>query len=181
MASLTQVAIWFIIGLGIYTFRGTFNISADVAGILFNPVFIVFFIIYLILGYLLYSTMFALIGSIVNTDKEAQNFIFPITISLMFPIIIAMYIVQEPDSLVAVVLSLIPFFAPTMMVIRLNFTGVDSFSLGNPMVLQAVIGVIITLLAIIGIIWITGKIFRVGILMYGKRPTLPEIIKWIKY
>jgi ABC-2 type transport system permease protein len=181
LASLTQVAIWFVMGLGLWSFRSSLAISSDVAGVIFNPVFLVFFIIYLILGYLLYSTLFALIGSIVNSDKEAQNFIFPITMSMLLPVMIAMYIVQEPDATVAVVLSLIPLFTPTMMVLRLNFTGVESFSLANPMVVQAIIGVILTFLATVGVIWITGKIFRVGILMYGKRPTLPEIIKWVKH
>ena len=181
MASLTQVAIWFAIGLGLWFFRGSLNVSADIAGIIFNPVFLVYFILFLILGYLLYSTLFALIGSIVNSDKEAQNFIFPITMSLILPVMIAMYIVQDPDSTIAVVLSLIPIFTPTMMILRLNFAAVDTFSFANPMIVQATIGVVLTLLATIGIIWVTGKIFRVGILMYGKRPTLPEIIKWVKH
>ncbi len=181
MASLTQVAIWFVIGLGLWAFRGSLNVSADIAGIIFNPVFIVYFIVFLVLGYLLYSTLFALIGSIVNSDKEAQNFIFPITMSLILPVIVASYIVQEPDSTIAVVLSLIPMFTPTMMILRLNFTGVDTFSFANPMIVQATIGVVLTLLATIAVIWVTGKIFRVGILMYGKRPTLPEIIKWVKH
>lgn len=181
MASLTQVAIWFVIGFGLWVFRGALDVSADIAGIIFNPVFLIFFIIYLILGYLLYSTLFALIGSIVNSDKEAQNFMFPITMSLLLPVIIAMYIVQNPDSTAAVALSLIPIFTPTMMILRLNFTGVDVFSFANPMILQATIGVVLTFLTTMAVIWITGRIFRIGILMYGKRPTLPEIIKWVKH
>ncbi len=136
LASLTQVAVWVGIALIIYSAKGSLNISGDIADIVFNPVFIFFFIVYLILGYILYSTIFALIGSIVNSDKEAQNFIFPITISVMLPILMAMYIVQEPDSLVTTVISLIPIFTPTMMVIRLNFIGVETFSIGNPMKLS---------------------------------------------
>lgn len=181
MASLTQVAIWMVIGIGIYNFRGSMSISADIADILFNPVLIFFFIVYLILGYLLFSTLFALIGSIVNSEKEAQGFIFPITMTIMLPIILSMYIVQEPESAFAVILSLIPFLTPTMMLVRLNIISPTGFSLSNPVVLQAFIGMILTILTILVVIWVTAKIFRIGILMYGKRPTLPEIIKWIKY
>jgi len=181
MASLTQVAIWFVIGAGIYSFRGSLAIGTDISAIIFNPIFIIYFLLFLVLGYLMYSTLFALIGSLVNSDKEAQNFIFPITMALIMPVIIAMYIIQEPDSTLAVVLSLIPFFTPTMMILRINFIGVDVFNFSNPIIFEATIGVILTALTTLAVIWITAKIFRIGILMYGKRPTLPELIKWIKY
>ena len=181
LANLTQVAIWFAIGLVIFFFRGSLNISSDIAGTIFNPAFLVFFLIYLIIGYIMFSTMFALIGSIVNTDKEAQNFIFPITMTLILPVIIAVYIIQEPDSLVAVILSLIPVFTPTMMIMRLNFMGVESFTFSNPIILEATLGIFITILTTIFFIWLTSRIFRIGILMYGKRPTLPEIMRWVRY
>jgi len=181
MASMTQVAAWMALGLGMYGFRDSLSISAEISGVIFNPVFMAFFVVYLVLGYILYSTFFALIGSIVNTDKETQSFIFPITMSLMLPVIMAMYIVQEPDSLLVTIMSLIPTFTPTMMVLRMNVIGVDTFNLADPMILQALAGIAIIILTIILMIWLTGKIFRVGILMYGKRPTLPEIIKWIKH
>ncbi|UCD16956.1 MAG: ABC transporter permease [Candidatus Zixiibacteriota bacterium] len=181
LASLTQVAIWFLIGGVIYAFRASLDISADISGVIFNPIFIIYFLLFLVLGYLMYSTLFALIGSIVNSDKEAQNFIFPIIISLMLPLVLAMYIVQEPDSTLAVVLSLIPFFTPTMMILRINFIGVEVFNFSNPIIFEATLGVILTALTTLAVIWITGRIFRIGILMYGKRPTLPELLKWTRY
>ena len=181
LANLTQVGIWIIIGMGIYSFRGDLNISADVAATMFNPVFLTFFLAYMLIGYIMYSTLFALIGSIVNTDKEAQNFIFPITMGLILPVMTAMYIIQEPDSAITVTMSMIPFFTPTMMILRLNFIGVEAFTFANPIILEATIGLVITSLTTLLIIWLTSKIFRIGILMYGKRPTLPEIIKWMRY
>ncbi|MCP4706078.1 MAG: ABC transporter permease [candidate division Zixibacteria bacterium] len=180
LANLTQVGIWIVIGLGIYSFRGDLNISADVTATLFNPVFLLFFLVYMFIGYIMYSTLFALIGSIVNTDKEAQNFIFPITMALILPVMTAMYIIQEPDSVLTVTMSLIPIFTPTLMILRMNFIGVEAFTFANPIILEATIGVIITSLTTLLIIWLTSKIFRIGILMYGKRPTLPEIIKWMR-
>lgn len=181
LASLTQIGVWFAFGLAIYNFRGSLEISPQITETIFNPVFVTYFILYLLIGYIMYSTIFALIGSIVNTDKEAQNFIFPITMTLILPVMIAMYIIQEPDSAIAITLSLIPIFTPTMMVLRLNYIGADSFSLANPMVLEATLGILLTAATTLLIIWITAKIFRIGILMYGKRPTLPEIIKWMRY
>jgi len=100
---------------------------------------------------------------------------------LIFPVILASYFIQEPDSTTAIVLSLIPFFTPTMMILRLSFMGVETFSLSNPIILEAIIGIVITALADILIIWVTARIFRIGILMYGKRPTLPEIVKWVRH
>lgn len=181
LANLTQVGIWIILGIGIYIFRGDLDINADVAATMFNPVFLTFFLVYMFIGYIMYSTLFALIGSIVNTDKEAQNFIFPITMILILPVMTAMYIIQEPDSALTVTISLIPIFTPTLMIMRMNFIGVDAFTFSNPIVLEATIGIVLTSLTTLLIIWITSKIFRIGILMYGKRPTLPEIIKWMRY
>ncbi len=181
LASMTQVAAWMAMGTIVYGMRGSLNIPADISGILFNPVFMAFFVVFLVLGYILYSTFFALIGSIVNTDKETQSFIFPITMSLMLPILMAMYIIQEPDSPLVTGLSLFPLFTPTMMVLRMNIIGVDTFTFSNPIIMQATIGAILTFISIIIVTWITARIFRIGILMYGKRPTLPEIFKWIRY
>jgi ABC-2 type transport system permease protein len=182
LASLTQVGIWVAVGAIVYGLKGNLNISGSVSEIVFNPIFIAFFVVFLILGYILYSTIFALIGSICNNDKEAQNFIFPIVMSMLLPVMLAMYVVQEPDSLIAVVLSLIPFFTPTMMILRLNIVGAGStFTLSNPIILEAVIGIILTALTILAVTWITSKVFRIGILMYGKRATFPEIIKWVRY
>ncbi len=181
MANLTQIGIWVAIGLLLFFFRGAVEIPSQIAGVVFNPILIAYFVIFLIIAYIIYSSMFAFIGSICNTDKEAQNFIFPIVMSLMLPVFLLMYIVQEPDSTLSVVLSLIPIFTPTMMVARLNIIGPDVFSFADPIILEATIGVVISALFALFMIWVTGRVFRVGILMYGKRPTLPEIIKWVRY
>jgi len=152
-----------------------------VADIVFNPVLIVFFVLFLIIAYVMYASIFAFIGSICNSDKEAQNFMFPIIISLMLPILLLMYIIQEPDSTLSVVLSMIPILTPTMMVARLNIAAPETFNLADPIILEAVIGVVIALAFTVFLVWVTARVFRIGILMYGKRPTLPEIIKWVRY
>jgi ABC-2 type transport system permease protein len=129
------------------------------------------------------STLYALIGSIVNSEKEAQGFLMPLNISVMVPVMIGIYIVQEPNSALAVALSLIPPFAPTMMMMRLVFVAptVVEYSFFSGILGQAILSYVVIVLSTIAIVWLTSKIFRVGILMYGKRPTLPELIKWIRY
>ncbi len=181
LANLTQVGIWVVLGSAVYLFKGDLAISPTISSTVFNPVFLVYYVCFLLLGYLMFSTVFALIGSIVNSEKEAQNFMFPIIMTLMLPVILGMYVIQEPDSTLVTVLSLIPFFSPTMMILRLNILGPETFSLANPILFEATLAVILTALTTLGIIWITGRIFRVGILMYGKRPTLPEILRWVGY
>jgi len=182
-ATLTQIFIWFVIGMGIYFMKSTFDFNPAVDRIIFNPVIIIFFILFLVSGYILYSTIFALIGSVVNSEKEAQNFIFPITILMILPFMIGAYIVQEPNSTISVTLSMIPFLTPTIMMMRVIFIAptLTSYSLFSGIIGEAMIGFFLIVLSIVIMIWLTSKIFRVGILMYGKRPTLPEIIKWIKY
>jgi ABC-2 type transport system permease protein len=171
-ASLTQVLIWFVLG-GILFLYIRPSLGANFSFSALNLHLLIYFVPYLILGYFLYSTFFALIGAISNSDREAQSFMFPISISLVMPMILATLIVQNPDNQLIKVLSLIPIFTPTMMVMRISFLV--------PATGEIVLSFVLLILSILTMGWITAKIFRVGILMYGKRPTLPELIRWVKY
>jgi len=184
LAAFTQVAVWVILGGGIFLYAnaGGLEINEAISRMVFNPVIVIFFVLFFIIGYILYSSMFALIGSIVNSDKEAQNFIFPITISLILPVMVASTVARDPSATWAQVLSFIPFFAPTMMLERIVFIAptVTDYSLFSGIVAESSLAFIVVCLTTLGIVWLTAKVFRVGILMYGKRPTFPEIIKWIR-
>ncbi|MEW6051000.1 MAG: ABC transporter permease [Candidatus Zixiibacteriota bacterium] len=184
-ATMTSVLAWVVLGLAAYLGSGAFAIpvSPAVGAIISNPVIVVCFVLFLTSGYVLYSTIFALLGSIINSEKEAQNFYFPIIIAVMMPLFLSGYLIQQPNSTVSIALSLFPFFAPTMMMARVAILapGLTEYSLFSGIILQAIVAFILVLLAIAGMIWVTGKIFRVGVLMYGKRPTLPELVKWIRY
>ncbi len=182
-ATMTQVGIWFVAGLLMYMTRGSFDVAPAIERIAFDPAIISFFVLFLISGYLLFSTLFALIGSIVTSEKEAASFVAPITIFMMLPFVLGISVVQEPNSTMATVLSMIPFTAPTMTMMRLVFVvpTLTEYSLFSGIIGEAVISLIIVNLAVVGMVWLTAKIFRIGILMYGKRPTLPELMKWIKY
>jgi ABC-2 type transport system permease protein len=184
-ATLTAVVTWIILGVGVRSIAGSmqFQMSGSVTSVFTNPVVIVFFTLYLVSGYLMYSTIFALLGSVVNNEKEAQSFMMPIVMCLVLPMIVGISIIQDPNSVLARVLSLFPLFSPTMMAMRVAFIAPTEthFSLFSGILGEAILAFLLICAATVGIIWLTAKIFRVGILMYGKRPTLGEIVKWIKY
>jgi ABC-2 type transport system permease protein len=185
LAAFTQVAIWIILGAGIFFLSGTatLQMNASIARIAFNPMIVTFFALYFITGYIMYSAIFALVGSIVNNDKEAQSFVVPITMSLIFPVIVGIGIVQNPYATWVQVIGYIPFFTPTLQLMRVIFlaptAGTLSFTSG--ILMEATLGLLVVIVATTGIIWVTSRIFRIGILMYGKRPTLPELIKWVRH
>ncbi|WP_026997989.1 ABC transporter permease [Flectobacillus major] len=130
------------------------------------------FLLYYIGGYLLYSSMFAAIGSAVESPTEAQQFMFPVTIPIILSFILAQFIIQKPDSSLAFWASIIPFTAPIDMMVRLPF-GVSNWEIALSLALLV--------LGFVGTTWLAGKIYRVGILMYGKKPSWKEMSKWIFY
>ncbi|MDZ7343380.1 MAG: ABC transporter permease [candidate division KSB1 bacterium] len=132
-----------------------------------------FFVLFFVLGYFLYSTMYAGIGALVNSEQEAQQLLFPIGMFIVVPILIMTYIITNPSSDASIILSLVPFFAPIIMLARIAVEMPPLWQIGACIFLMVA--------TILGMIWIVGRIYRVGVLMYGKRPTVPEIIKWIRY
>ena len=184
-ATLTQLFIWLILGAILYTGSGAMAITIDpgISHVVFNPVVLVFFGLFLIFGYLMFSTLFVLVGSIVNSDKEAKNFILPITMLLVLPLMIGISIIQEPNSDMARYMSMVPIFTPTLMMMRIVFIAPSAthYSFFSGILGEATLAFILLFATTIAIIWVSARIFRVGILMYGKRPTLAEIIKWVKY
>ena len=130
------------------------------------------FLIFFILGYLLYATLYAAIGSLVDNNTDAQQFTLPVTVPLIVAIISSFYIVNNPDSSLSVWLSMIPFTSPISMMVRVPF-GVPIWQIVLSIVLLAGTFVLMT--------WIAAKIYRTGILMYGKKLSYKEIFKWLKY
>ena len=133
---------------------------------------IVSFIVFFLLGYLLYATMFAAIGSLVDNNTDSQQFLLPVTVPLLIAFFSAIYIVNNPDGSLAVWLSMIPFTSPIVMMVRIPF--------GIP-IWQVVVSALLLAGAFVGMTWVAAKIYRTGILMYGKKPTYKEIFKWLKY
>jgi ABC-2 type transport system permease protein len=132
-----------------------------------------FFVLFFVLGYFLYSTVYAGVGAMVNSEQEAQQFLIPVSLFIVVPIMMMTYIITNPSSQTAVIMSLVPFFTPIIMLARIVVE--------TPPFWQIALSILLMVAAILGMIWVVGRIYRVGVLMYGKRPTLSEIIKWIRY
>jgi ABC-2 type transport system permease protein len=130
------------------------------------------FLFYFIFGYLLYGTLFAAIGSVVDSETDTQQFVFPLIAPLMFCMVMATTIINDPNSNLAFWLSLIPFTSPVTMMLRIPF-GVPAEELILSMTILLISFFVFTALA--------AKVYRVGILMYGKKPGLAEIVKWMRY
>ncbi len=130
------------------------------------------FLFYFIGGYLLYGSLFAAIGGAVDNETDTQQFMLPITIPLILSIILAQVIIQDPSGSVAFWFSMIPLTSPVIMLIRIPF-GVPAWQIALSMTLL--------ILAFVGTTWLAAKIYRIGILMYGKKTTYKEIWKWLRY
>ena len=147
------------------------NISQTVENVSLAKMIICFLLFY-IGGYLLYSSLFAAIGSAVENSTEAQQFMFPVTIPIIISFMLGQYIIQQPDSPVAFWASMFPLTSPINMMVRLPF-GVPNWEIALSFTLLV--------LGFLGASWFAGKVYRVGILMYGKKPTWREISKWVFY
>lgn len=131
------------------------------------------FPVYFILGYFLYATLYAAIGSMCSSDEDAQQMAFLPVMLIVASIVMWNPVMRNPNGTLAVVLSLVPFFSPILMFLRI--------AVETPPAWQIALSVVIMIGTTVLMTWLVAKIYRVGILMYGKRPTLPELARWIKY
>lgn len=136
------------------------------------PLILVAFLFYFFVGYLLYSSLFAAIGSAVESATEAQQFTFIVMIPIIMSFLLAQYTMQDPDSTVAFWASMIPFTSPINMMVRLPY--------GVP-VWELVLSMSLLVVGFLACSWISARIYRVGILMYGKKATWKELSKWLFY
>ncbi|MDR2084675.1 MAG: ABC transporter permease [Bacteroidales bacterium] len=136
------------------------------------PVILLSFLFYFIAGYLLFASIFAAIGGAVDNEADTQQFMMPVTIAMIIPIVLIGDITSDPNGPVAFWLSMIPFTSPITMMMRIPF-GVPYWQLIISMTLLVACFILTT--------WLAGKIYRTGILMYGKKITWRELWKWIRY
>jgi ABC-2 type transport system permease protein len=131
------------------------------------------FIIYFIGGYFLYSSFYAAIGAAVDNQTDSQQFLLPIIMPLMLSVYVGFFsVINDPHGTIAVVFSMIPLTSPIVMLMRIPF-GVPLW--------QIAISVSLLFTTFFSVVWFAAKIYRVGILMYGKKPTWKELYKWLKY
>ncbi|MCF0073236.1 ABC transporter permease [Dyadobacter sp. CY261] len=136
------------------------------------PLILGCFLFYYLGGYLLYSALFGAVGAAVDNDADTQQFMLPITLPIIFSFVFAQFVLRDPDGTLAFWTSMIPFTSPIIMMVRIPF-GVPAWEIALSMVLL--------ILGFIGTTWIAARIYRVGILMYGKKVSYKELVKWIFY
>jgi ABC-2 type transport system permease protein len=168
---ITQILIW----LSTVVLFRTQSISSSpmLKDLNIQPIVLICLPIFFLLGYLLYSTMYAAVGAMVNSEEEAQQLQWPVMMPLILCSVFASAIIRDPNTPLAFWSSMFPLTAPILMFVRI--------AVQTPPVWQIVLSIALQILAIWGMVWVCARIYRIGILMYGKRPTLPEIMKWIKY
>jgi len=130
-------------------------------------------VVFFLLGYFLYSALFAAIGAAVNTTQEAQSLVMIAMAPLIAGMVLFPIALQAPDGMPRRFCLLIPIFTPLLMFVRIVVL--------TPPLWQIALSIVLTLAAIVGALWVAARIYRVGILMYGKKPTFPELLRWLRH
>lgn len=177
---LTQLAVWVAFGILMLTLGlpALLTLRPD----LVDPTFIaaalpglgqaILFVALFLGGYFLYAAVYAGVGAMCSTEEEAQQAQFPVVLLLVLPVLFLMPVMEAPNSTMAVVASFVPFFAPILMYARVGTGEVPLW--------QVLAALALLYLAVLAVAWVAGRIYRVGMLMQGKRPTLPELWRWVR-
>jgi ABC-2 type transport system permease protein len=171
-AGLTQFLVWAISLFGVSTFAagaamGSFSMPE------ITPVMLVSFVLFFLLGFLFYAALYASIGAAVNTVQEAQSLAFPVLLPIILAMVCFPAVLEAPDGALAVTMSMIPGMSPLIMFLRIVVL--------TPPLWQIVLSIALLVLGILGVVWVAARVYRVGILMYGKKPTFPELVKWVRH
>ena len=134
---------------------------------------VAWFVLFYIGGYLLFASLYAAIGSVVEQQQDAQALMMPVTFLIVLPIMFLIPIIESPNAGFSVALSMVPFFSPILMIVRVAVTDVPFW--------QLALSYLLLITGFVGSIWISSRIYRVGILMYGKKASFKDMAKWIRY
>jgi len=173
LVGLTQIGIWALSTALLSSFGATVFASQGAKMPNVPMSLLVYFVLFFVLGFFLYATLYAAVGAIASSEEDAQQVQIPVTMLIVMPMMIFGLVMSNPNSTSSIVLSMIPFFAPTLMMLRIAAV--------NPPLWQILTSMGIMLATILGSVWVAAKIYRVGILMYGKRPSIAELGRWLRY
>ncbi|MBX5478233.1 MAG: ABC transporter permease [Pyrinomonas methylaliphatogenes] len=174
LVALTQYAVW---GLALLLFS-LYGVSALAAsGIRFKlpsiaPSVVIYFFLFFIVGFFIYATLYALIGAMVTTTQEGGQIAMPVVFLLIIGFYLVFPIMRSPNSTFATLISLVPFFSPILMPVRLVTEA--------PPAWETLLSLLLSGACAVGLVWVAARVYRVGILMYGKRATIPEVWRWIR-
>ncbi len=170
---LTQICIWMGAALLLLSTNMAASLVSGGGHALVSPAQAGFFVLYFIFGFLIYSSIAAALGAMTNSEQELQQLNLFLVMPLALCMVLLLSVVRAPDSALSRIASLIPFCSPLLMNLRISLTQVPAKEILLSIVLMSV--------TILAILWVSARIYRVGILMYGKKPNLPEILRWLKY
>ncbi|HST04219.1 MAG TPA: ABC transporter permease [Chloroflexia bacterium] len=175
LAGLTQSALWVSAGLLVLLFRSvlgdaTSGIGIDVASVPLPT--LLAFLLFFMLGYVLYAAMYAALGSLVSKTEDVNSVTAPLTIVNVAVYLVSIYALSDPDAGFVKLLSFVPFFTPMLMFIRV--------ALGTIAIWEFILGVVLVLIMSYLLTWLAAKIYRVGVLLYGKRPSAREILRLLR-
>ena len=168
LVALTQLSLWAIAFLSFSAWMAgsSFAVPAIPLGAVF------YFLLYFVLGYFTYATVYAVVGSMVTTTQEGGQFALPIVLLLVMAFYLSINIIRSPNSPLAFWASMFPFFAPVTMLVRIVTE--------RPPLWQILLSLGIEIVTVIALMWVAARIYRVGMLMYGKKANIPEVLRWIR-
>lgn len=174
LVGLTQYAVWAVFAVALSSLAAYQSpLSASLKLPPISVSLMIFFVIYFLLGYFLYATLYAMVGGVVSNEEDGQQMQFPLMALILLAPVAVSFVWRNPDSAAAAIISIFPFFSPFAMVLRI--------AIEQPPWWQIALSILLLVATIIGAIWLTAKFYRVGALMYGKRPTLAELARWLNY
>ena len=173
LVGLTQISIWALSAAVLSMFGASMASSRGVALPPIPVSLLIYFVLYFVLGYFLFATLYAMVGSMVSSEEDAQQAQLPVTLLIIVPMMIFGMVLANPNSTSSIALSMVPFFAPTLMMMRIAVV--------RPPLWQIILSMLIMVATILASVWLAAKIYRVGILMYGKRPSIAELGRWLRY
>ena len=168
LVALTQMAIWGAAFIGFSTWASGGRIPIPRV----PPMVFVYFVLFFLMGYFIYSTVYAVVGSMVTTTQEGGQLALPVVLMLVAGFLLSFNIIRSPNSQFAFWASLFPFFAPITMLVRIVTE--------MPPLWQILLSLGIGIATAVGLIWLASRIYRVGMLMTGKKATIPEVMRWVR-
>ena len=173
----TQYLIWITTGVLISTYGAAavaaFRPGASMPQSHIPLSLLIYAVLFFLAGYFLYASLYAAVGAMVSREEEAQQMQMPVTLVIVAALLLYPAVMRDPASRLSVVVSLVPFLSPILMTFRI--------ALQTPPFWQIALSLALSIATTIGVVYVAAKIYRVGILMYGKRPSLVELLRWLKY
>jgi ABC-2 type transport system permease protein len=174
LMALTQLAIWVaaFAGVGLFLLPSLADSGANINIPHLPPMFFVYFFAFFLLGYFIYATIYVLVGSMVTTTQEGGQMAMPVVFLLMAGYILSFPILRAPNSSLAFWVSMVPFFSPITMMVRIVTQ--------TPPFWQIAMSFLIGCATVVVLLWLASRIYRIGMLMYGKKATIPEVMRWVR-